>query len=155
MDLLAVLPVLLPRAIAWAEGESARVQESGVPLVPEHVEWARKLGVLKPELVRIEFAPALPMPADSELREAAIAAGLLGPQMCGLTLGYSIFLRQPDGSTTHTLAHELRHVYQYEQAGSIAKFLPDYLLGALTGGYANSPHEVDAREASALLFHNG
>jgi hypothetical protein len=36
-------------------------------------------------------------------------------------------------------------VYQYEQAGSIAEFLPAYLLQIVESGYTPAGFEVDAR----------
>lgn len=35
--------------------------------------------------------------------------------------------------------------HQYEQAGSIAAFLPRYLQQIVTVGYNNAPFEIDAR----------
>jgi hypothetical protein len=43
------------------------------------------------------------------------------------------------------VSHECRHVYQYETHGSIAAFLPIYLLQIATVGYVNAPFEQDAR----------
>ena len=64
--------------------------------------------------------------------------------MVGLTLGYSVFV-----CTGHVnprlLRHEFRHVYQYEQAGSISAFLPVYLGQIVRIGYRDAPFEVDAR----------
>ena len=60
------------------------------------------------------------------LRAAALQAGLLGPGMVGLTLGHAIFICRGH-KTRRLLSHELRHVHQYEQHGSIAAFLPVYL----------------------------
>jgi len=84
------------------------------------------------------------MPEDPELREAAIQAGLLGPGMVGLTLDHSVFICRGH-ETKRLLSHELRHVYQYEQAGSLARFLPGYLQQIVESGYAAAPLEQDAR----------
>jgi hypothetical protein len=49
------------------------------------------------------------------------------PCMIGLTLGHSILIvRGYMGN--RLVSHECRHVYQYEIHGSIAAFLPVYLL---------------------------
>lgn len=145
MDLRLKLPELLPRAIAWAEGRAKRAHEVGVPLTLQEVEVARAVGVARPELVRVEMVgDRLPMPEDPELRAAAVEAGLLGPGMVGLTLGYSIFICRGH-KTRRLLSHELRHVYQYEQCGSIAAFLPVYLMQVLENGYGNAAFERDAR----------
>jgi hypothetical protein len=63
--------------------------------------------------------------------------------MVGLTLGYSVLICQGHDSL-RLLSHEFRHVHQYEQAGSIAAFLPGYLEQIAILGYANSTFEVDA-----------
>jgi hypothetical protein len=155
VDLSAELPRLLPRAIAWAQAESDRVQASGLVLLAQGVEWARKVGVARPDLVRIEVTPSLPMPTDPDLAAAAIQAELLGPGMAGLTLGYSIFILASLPETSWTLVHELRHVHQYEQAGSIAAFLPVYLAQVVSVGYLNAPLEIDANEARQRVLAGG
>jgi hypothetical protein len=145
MDLLRELPRLLPGAIAWAEARAKRAAEVGSPLTADELDMARAVGVTKPEIVRIEtVGDRLPMPDDPTLQAAAIQAGLLGPGMVGLTLGHSIFICK--GCKTHRLvSHELRHVFQYEQHGSIAGFLPVYLGQVLQVGYENAAFEMDAR----------
>jgi hypothetical protein len=70
--------------------------------------------------------------------------GLLGPHMDGLTLGYGIFIRRGQ-ETLRLLSHELRHVHQFEQAGSLKDFLSEYLHQVARFGYELAPMEVDAR----------
>jgi len=43
------------------------------------------------------------------------------------------------------LAHECRHVYQYEAVGSIAAFLAVYLEQIAKVGYWDAPFQQDAR----------
>jgi hypothetical protein len=83
------------------------------------------------------------MPQDPSLQAAAVQTGLLGPGMVGLTLGYSVFVCRGH-EARRLLAHEFRHVFQYEQNGSIAGFLPVYLQQIVALGYRNAPFEVDA-----------
>ena len=145
MDLQRELPKLLPGAIKWAEARAKKASEVGVPLTAEEQNIARAVGVMRPELVRIEIVgERLPMPDDPALQAAAIKAGLLGPGMVGLTLGHAIFICRGH-KTRRLLAHELRHVYQYEQHGSIAAFLPVYLSQVLEVGYEDAALERDAR----------
>lgn len=148
MDLRQALPALLPPAIAWAEARAKKAAEVGIALSAAEQEIARQVGVSHPARVRVETVGELPLPEDPALRAAAVAAGLLGPGMVGLTLGHSIFIRR--GNRDHRqhrrlLSHELRHVHQYEQHGSIAAFLRVYLRQIVEVGYANSPLEADAR----------
>ena len=144
MDLRQALPHLLPSAIAWAEAEASEVARSGAALTPAEEEIARAVGVQRPERVRIAMVEQLPQPKDAALRLAAQHAGMLGPDMVGLTLGYAVFICRGH-KTRRLLSHELRHVYQYEQHGSIGAFLPLYLRQVLDVGYAAAPFEADAR----------
>jgi hypothetical protein len=64
--------------------------------------------------------------------------------MVGITFGHGIYIRE--GTVSNRLvSHELRHVHQYEAAGSIAAFLATYLQQIVTVGYDNAPLELDAR----------
>ena len=144
MDLQAALPLLLPKAIAWAEEQAQHAASSGRPLTAPEQEIARAVGVAHPDRVRVALVDTLPLPAEPTLRGAALQAGLLGPGMVGLTLGHSILICR-GRETPRLLSHELRHVYQYEQAGSIASFLPGYLQQVVQLGYANTAFERDAK----------
>jgi hypothetical protein len=144
MDLQAALPTLLPPAIAWAEARADEGALSGIALANHLLTVARSVGVARPELIRIALVDSLPVPQDPILRAAAAQAGLLSPDRVGLTLGHSVFVRSGH-DTLRVLSHEFRHVYQYEQAGSIAAFLPIYLAQVVQVGYEDAPLEQDAR----------
>jgi hypothetical protein len=144
-DLVAALPLLIPKAIEWAEQRAAEISATGAPLPEDGLALARLVGVASPERIRLSFVDRLPLPADPMLREAAIQTGLLGPNMIGLTLGHCVYIRN-GYSSPRLLSHEFRHVHQYEQAGSIAAYLPRYLQEIVQYGYADSPYEVDARD---------
>lgn len=143
-DLRAALPLLVPKAIAWAESQCSSIAQAGQPLNDVLLAVARSVGVLHPELIRVAEVHHLPLPEDPELMQAALVTGLLGPGMVGLTLGYGVYVCHGQGNI-RLLSHEFRHVHQYEQAGSIAAFLPAYLEQIVTVGYNNAPFEVDAR----------
>ncbi len=144
MDLRTALPMLLPKAIDWAEARASEVAARGVPLNDAELEIARRVGVKRPDLIRVALVDSLPLPEDRELREAALQTGLLGPDMAGLTLGYSVFVVRGQESV-RLLSHEFRHVHQYEAHGSIGAFLPVYLQQIVEVGYANAPYELDAQ----------
>ncbi|HBH02594.1 MAG TPA: hypothetical protein DDZ42_11855 [Candidatus Rokubacteria bacterium] len=144
LDLRTELRRLLPKAIAWAEAQATWVANSGRSLDDSEVQLARRVGVARPERVRVALVDALPLPEDPELRAAALQTGLLGPGMVGLTLDRSVFICRGH-ETKRLLSHELRHVHQYEQAGSIAGFLPEYLQQIVAFGYAAAPLEQEAR----------
>jgi hypothetical protein len=107
-------------------------------------ELAVRVGVSRPENVRVLLVGELPQPDDPMLREAGREAGLFGSEGIGLTLGAAVFVRRGHRSR-RTLSHELRHVAQYEERGGIAGFLPIYLCQVLEFGYAGAPFEVEAR----------
>jgi hypothetical protein len=144
MDLQALLPQLLPTAIAWANFQSEHVALLGQPLPTPLLSVAKRVGVWQPEKIRIKLVDELPIPEEPLLREAAIQTGLLGPHMDGLTLGHSILIVRGQ-DTVRLISHECRHVYQYETLGSIEQFLPVYLQQIAAHGYQNAPLEIDAR----------
>jgi hypothetical protein len=144
IDLQAALPELLPKAIAWAEVQYSLISELGKPLTEDMKALAQKVGVLHPANIRILEVPSIPLPDDPGLQQAALASGLLGTGIVGLTLGYGIYVCYGHGST-RLLSHEFRHVHQYEQAGSISNYLPVYLQQLVSVGYKNAPFEIDAR----------
>jgi hypothetical protein len=143
-DPMGELPRLLPSAIAWSEARAADILRNGTPLDGAGLKLARTVGVVRPELIRVQMVHTIPMPDEARLRRAAVQTGLLGPHMAGLTLGYGIYV-VAGHVTPRLLSHECRHVHQYEVAGSIAAFLPVYLKQIMKYGYENAPFEVDAR----------
>ena len=144
IDLRASLPELVPKAISWAEAQCSVIRQVGQPLNEVLLAVAKSVGVMHPELIRVAEVPFLPLPEDFELKEAALATGLLSPNLVGLTLGYGIYICHGHGNIK-LLSHEFRHVHQYEQVGSIAAFLPIYLQQIVSLGYNNAPYEIDAR----------
>ncbi len=145
IDLLSVLPLVLPRAIEWANARSSEILAGGKPLNESGLRLATAVGVSDATRIRVSTVSALPLPEDPDLRAVALETGLLGPNMIGLTLGYGIYVC--DGHQDHRLiSHECRHVHQYEAAGSIENFLPVYLQQIVVHGYHDAPFEVDARE---------
>ncbi|TFE72957.1 hypothetical protein [Methylacidiphilum caldifontis] len=144
MSLEALLPILLPKAIAWGEEKAKDVIARGRELLPAELLIARRVGVQYPERIRLLLTKQIPFPEDPQLAEVARRLGLFFTEMNGLTLGYAIIVRQGCLSS-RLLSHECRHVYQYEQAGGIANFLKEYLQSVVQFGYYNSPFEQDAR----------
>ena len=138
------LPTLLPRILAWANAQAENIVREGDPLTAAGLTLASRVGVSQPERIRILTVPTVPAPADPELAQIALEQNLIGPHTAGLTLGYGIFIAQ-GCLTPRLLAHECRHVYQYEVAGSIEAFLPLYLQQIAEFTYERAPYEVDAR----------
>ena len=143
-QLRAALPLLLPGAIEWAEWQAAEAAANGVTLSDAEIGLARRVGVQRPELIRVAVVDSLPIPQHPVLQQAAILAGLLGPGMVGLTLGHSVFVLRGHDSL-RLRSHEFRHVHQYETMGSIDGFLREHLPQVIEVGYHDSPFEKDAR----------
>ena len=133
----------MPRAIKWVETVAADVAAAGRPLNASGLRIARAVGVRRPASVRLLTVDHIPLPSDPELRAAALLTGIIGPDTDGLALGHSVLIRHGRMSC-RLLSHECRHVFQYEQAGSIAAFLPLYLQSVVQLGYSDSPFERDA-----------
>jgi hypothetical protein len=144
-DFASMLPKLLPRAISWAEAQSHIICAlRGKSLGSKELALAKAAGVVLPERIRIWTVPIIPAPEDPELSRLAREQNLIGPGTLGLTLGHGIFILAGQASP-RLLSHEFRHVYQVEQAGSLATFLPIYLQQIADVGYDRAPYELDAR----------
>ena len=134
-----------PLVVAWAEAQAAEAASQGTLLDAAGLALARRMGVERPELIRVWIQDELPMPEHPVLVKINEVVRLISPRMAGLTLGHSVFIRN-GCANPFLLAHELRHVHQYEQEGSIAAFLDRYLHQILDVGYSDAPYEKDANE---------
>src|SRR4029453_12824307 len=56
-------PVLLPYATAWVRKQERRILDAGVPLDPDQLIDARRLGILEPERIRLLRVKVVPLPA--------------------------------------------------------------------------------------------
>lgn len=148
MNFQPLSPVLIELAISWAEQQAALILRDGMPFSASGINLARSVGVDHPERIRLLQVTQIPFPDDPQLIRAATETGLLTPNIAGLALGYGIYLRHGH-CTPRMLSHECRHVYQYEQVGSIAALLAEYLKQIAQYGYANAPLEIDARRHEA------
>lgn len=119
--------------------------QSGVALTDEQIDDARRVGITKPERVRLLRVPKIPTPSHPELAAAAEATSLISPLTFGLTLRYGILIRQDDWGHRRLVVHELAHTMQYERLGSIEAFLRQYLYERLTLGYRTAPMEQEAK----------
>ena len=134
-----------PLVVAWAEAQAAEAASQGTLLDAAGLALARRMGVERPELIRVWIQDELPMPEPPVLVKINEVVRLISPRMAGLTLGHSVIIRN-GCANPFLLAHELRHVHQYEQEGSIAAFLDRYLHQILDVGYSDAPYEKDANE---------
>jgi hypothetical protein len=142
---ISIPPSLFEDAISWAEKAALIGLENGVALNDDQTKVAKRVGVTHHERIRLLQTDEFPFPRDAGLQKAAVEFGLLGPNTVGLTLGYAVFIR-PSAFNSRILAHECRHVFQFEFAGSLQVFLAEYLQQIVEHGYRNAPMEIDARE---------
>jgi len=150
--LASQLPMLAPRAVAWAQALAAKADANGTALPAPLLEIARRAGVRAPGKIRIVVTDEIPLPDDPVLKGAALSVGLSQSEAAGMTLGYAVFLRRGYENDVRVMSHEFRHVAQYEACGGIAGFLAVHLADLVAFGYEDSPFEVDARahEVAAL-----
>lgn len=143
--LASQLPLLAPKAIAWAQGLAGEAAARGAPLSAPLLKIARHAGVRAPQKIRVVVVDEIPLPDDPTLKGAALSVGLSQSDAAGMTLGYAVFLRRGYENDLRVASHEFRHVAQYEACGGIAGFLGVHLADLVAFGYEDSPFEVDAR----------
>jgi hypothetical protein len=142
-----VLPSLLPLACEWAERQGREFCRSGSTLSAEERRIASRVGVSRPEAVRVAKLASIPAPEHPLLLAACERLNFLLPAAAGLTLGYGVALRLEFAGNRPLLAHELRHVAQFERFLSLDAYIEAYLQQILAMGYEKCPFEVDARQA--------
>lgn len=139
---------LVPGLGRWAEEWAERGASLGVALDHDRRALASAAGVRDSAGVRVVVVDDLP-PLRGALRRLAPLVGFA--ELDALTLGGTIFIRRGRTLTRALIAHELRHVAQYEHAGSVARFLREYVRQLVVYGYERAPLEVDAQRASRML----
>lgn len=131
-------------ACKWAKSQEELALREGMPLSADEIEIARQMGVNSPEKVRV-IVGDIPQPSHPTLYVGTTKLGLKGDQLNGITFGHGIFVKKNSTFNRKSLiSHELRHVKQYEEFGSIRSFLSEYLKQLNEVGYNNSGFEVDA-----------
>jgi hypothetical protein len=150
----ALFAQMMPRAIAWAEGQEQQICSRGISLDQRGDDIARLAGVQQRERVRLLAVSQIPLPDEADLRRAAQDFGLLTTDTGGLTIGYGIYVLQKCWGDVKLVAHELKHVFQYEQCGGISGFLKKYLSEINEYGYPAAPMEQDAISFAYRMFPN-
>ncbi|USH03803.1 hypothetical protein K6Q96_07380 [Grimontia kaedaensis] len=147
-ELIDGVEQLMPAAAKFTHEAEAEALEKGIPLTPQQVLIAEKMGVKHPEKVRVYYVDKLPAPTDPELLEIAKRVGYTNPNMAGYTFGYGIWIQNRYKSQRDLLPHELVHVMQSERAGLTAQ-TREYLMQMFVYGYYNAPMEVEARKLTS------
>ena len=146
------IDTLLPLACKWSEEQERHILAEGVPLNDSQVQDALKIGVARPEEVRILRVDTIPSPKDPVLQAASSRVGLNWSNTSGLTLRYGIFIRSNYWSDRRLIAHELTHAMQYGRFGSRAAFLREWIGECLQHAYGNGPLEREAQKMANQLY---
>ena len=143
-DSFEVYRELLPLALSWLMNVESASLTHGRELSPLELQDAQSVGVQQPEKIRILTVDSIAQPEDPLLLQAMTEIGMPTEGAAGRATGYGVEV--VDGAESRALLrHEFRHVYQFEQAGSIANFIEIYVKSVIADGYQNSEFEIDAR----------
>ena len=143
-----LIPLALPIVWMWSAYKRRRAAALGRALTAHESDLAGRVGVRAPERIRVCRVAKAPFPFAPLVDRLASWMGLPGTAVDGVTLGDAIFLCGSSGSDL-LLAHECRHVAQFEEAGSLWAFLREYLRQVALAGYVDAAYEGDARRAAA------
>lgn len=147
---LSELALIRSRLFAAAEKASAHVARQGRALSPLESRIASQVGVIEVGRVRVLETDILQLGMDPVTNALAARVGLQLSASSGMCLGHQVFVRSGRYSPS-LLAHELRHVAQFESSGgNLAHFLGLYLSEIVRHGYFNAPMEADARRHESI-----
>lgn len=147
----ALLWPLLPFAAAWVRAQEREVLAQGLPLNRAEGQLAHITGVRDMSRVRVLEVARIPTPLPRWMQRAAERAGLLSPDIVGMTFGHGIVLRKECRGEARLLIHELTHVAQCERLGGIGGFLRPYLRECVYPGYPRGTLEREARDAETMM----
>jgi len=137
--------MILNWAAQWAADQEAHILNTGVALSQDQINDARLVPVSHPEKVRLLKVDQIPWPQSPLLQMVGAQIGLVPESAAGLTLGYGVFVVSEFWNAREMIVHELIHVSQHEECGSLRPFLETYLQQILNNGYDNAPMEIEAR----------
>ncbi|MDP3211931.1 hypothetical protein [Methylotenera sp.] len=138
-------------ATVWVAEILQLHQSEGRTLTEAETKIALDVGVAYPDNIWIIVIDQVPAPDIDILAKLRIQNGLQHSHTSGLALGYIVFLKN-GLMNNYLLAHEFRHVYQFEKIGSIERMILLYIQEIIKFGYQNAPLEMDAVKASSAYF---
>ncbi len=148
---LRFLPAFVAIAARWVEWHERKILKNGVPLTPECLADAARMGVAEPEKIRLMRVAAIPVLNGRLVKLLARRIPEISANTVGLTLGYGIYIRSPWWADRHLIAHECVHTGQYERCGSASAFLTAYFTQCIKDGYPAAVMEQEAILRSADL----
>jgi hypothetical protein len=143
---------LFPLVVVWVEQLEKEALEKGEPVLPPFEATAEALGIRQIDKIRVWKVDTMPTPENPQIPALAERFGLSIADSGGLTLGHAILVLRSQATRGNLLAHELVHVRQYEQAGSISLFLKRYVAELVQFEYENMPLEREATREAAKYF---
>lgn len=141
--------LIINTAKIWASATVKLYQRDSRTLTESETKIALDVGVANPEKIRVIEIKHIPEPEINMLVELRMQNGFRFSHTAGLSLGYLVFIKNGLKSD-HLLAHEFRHVCQFEEIGSQEKMIERYLQEIIKFGYQNAPLEIDAIKASLI-----
>ncbi len=134
-------------AIKWGKAMDTRAYGIGSRLSEQQREIARQMGVRDLDRVRVVIGD-IPKPTNLAVVIAMQQFGMMdqnGMRLNGLTFGHSIYIKSGlNIPFAVALSHELRHVKQNEDLGSMEAFLTAYINEINSCGYEGCSFEQDA-----------
>ena len=135
----------LPEFVEWAERVEKEALENGEPLSPPLRAIAQALGIQNINKIRVWEVDAMPTPENLEIEDLP-EQSISGAS--GVPFGHAILVLRTLANDYHLLTHELVHVRQFEQAGSLRSYLKRYSEERMRFEYRDMPMELEAtREA--------
>lgn len=144
---------LIPKVCDWIATQEKEILLHGRDLDPYEIKLAKHIGIQNYDRIKIYESTLIPQPKDPLLRWIGKEVGLINSLTNGICFRYGIFINEKTIDKTETFIHELIHTRQYEQFGSIEKFIIQYLKECLEKGYENSPLEKEAAIETIYYFN--
>ena len=140
-------PVLEFIALAELHGKN-----EGRPLSASEAAFAKEIGIVDIDCIRIVVTSRFPLPENPELKSKFEEYGLDSWFNKGMTLGNTIYMKPRSQNNLNIVKHELAHVMQYGRMGK-REFMKQVLLGAEVVAHWNSlPVEVEAYALQGTLI---
>ena len=139
-------------ATPWTLWHQRKIRKRGRDLNTQELVAAEALGLTHPESICIAVVQRVPNPLYPFLCLARSCGASCITEAAGITLGRGIYVAEESKESLELIAHELVHVRQYHEAGSIWAFMVEYLYQCLMVGYYDAEWEKQARYESARVL---
>jgi len=136
----------LPEVVHWIEEMENFIQSNGRFLNNEELTFAKKIGILNYEIIKVWESKRVPKPKNIMIQYLGNEIGFFSSNTNGISFRYGIFIHSSCSNKISVLEHELIHTLQYERFGGIEKFILCYLDDVLNNGYENSVLEIEANK---------